>query len=114
MLKSKNETGIYRHKGQSGTFGKCKREYCGRICFADKTEAEIDEIAHKGAYAFNKAGRKGVQETKKNIQSAKDGIQRFKQQRAEKSINVRESARKNYNGWQFFSADADIIGNQNA
>ena len=55
---------------------------------ADKTEAEIDEIAHKGAYAFNKAGRKGVQETKKNIQSAKDGIQRFKQQRAEKSINV--------------------------
>ena len=58
---------------------------------ADKTEAEIDEIAHKGAYAFNKAGRKGVQETKKNIQSAKDGIQRFKQQRAEKSINVQRT-----------------------
>lgn len=81
---------------------------------ADKTEAEIDEIAHKGAYAFNKAGRKGVQETKKNIQSAKDGIQRFKQQRAEKINKRSESARKNYNGWQFFSADADIIGNQNA
>lgn len=58
---------------------------------ADKTEAGIDEIAHKGAYAFNKAGRKGVQETKKNIQSAKDGIQRFKQQRAEKSINVQRA-----------------------
>ena len=58
---------------------------------ADKTEAKIDEIAHKGAYAFNKAGRKGVQETKKNIQSAKDGIQRFKQQRAEKSINVQRA-----------------------
>lgn len=58
---------------------------------ADKTEAEIDEIAHKGAYAFNKAGRKGVQETKKNIQSAKDGTQRFKQQRAEKSINVQRA-----------------------
>lgn len=58
---------------------------------ADKTEAGIDEIAHKGAYAFNKAGRKGVQETKKNIQSAKDGIQRFKQQRAEKSINVQRT-----------------------
>ena len=58
---------------------------------ADKTEAEIDEIAHKGAYAFNKAGRKGVQETKKNIQSAKDGIQRFKHQRAEKSINVQRA-----------------------
>lgn len=58
---------------------------------ADKTEAGIDKIAHKGAYAFNKAGRKGVQETKKNIQSAKDGIQRFKQQRAEKSINVQRT-----------------------
>ena len=58
---------------------------------ADKTEAGIDEIAHKGAYAFNKAGRKGVQETKKNIQSAKDGIQRFIQQRAEKSINVQRA-----------------------
>ena len=58
---------------------------------ADKTEAGIDEIAHKGAYAFNKAGRKGVQETKKNIQSAKDGIQRFKQQRAEKSLNVQRA-----------------------
>ena len=58
---------------------------------ADKTEAGIDEIAHKGAYAFNKAGRKGVQETKKNIQSAKDGIQRFKQQRDEKSINVQRA-----------------------
>ena len=58
---------------------------------ADMTEAGIDEIAHKGAYAFNKAGRKGVQETKKNIQSAKDGIQRFKQQRAEKSINVQRT-----------------------
>ena len=40
---------------------------------ADKTEAGIDEIAHKGAYAFDKAGRKGVQETKQNIQSAKEG-----------------------------------------
>ena len=27
---------------------------------ADKTEAGIDEIAHKGAYSFDKAGRKGV------------------------------------------------------
>ena len=58
---------------------------------ADKTEAGIDEIAHKGAYAFDKAGRKGVQETKQNIQSAKAGIQRFKQQRAEKSINVQRT-----------------------
>ena len=58
---------------------------------ADKTEAGIDEIAHKGAYAFDKAGRKGVQETKQNIQSAKEGIQRFKQQRAEKAINAQRT-----------------------
>lgn len=57
----------------------------------DKTEAGIDEIAHKGAYAFDKAGRKGVQETKQNIQSAKEGIQRFKQQRAEKAINAQKT-----------------------
>lgn len=58
---------------------------------ADKTEAGIDEISHKGAYAFNKAGRKGVQETKQNIQSAKEGIQRFKQQRAEKAMNAQKT-----------------------
>ena len=58
---------------------------------ADKTEAGIDEIAHKGAYAFDKAGRKGVQETKQNIQSAKEGIQRFKQQRAEKAMNAQKT-----------------------
>ena len=58
---------------------------------ADKTETGIDEIAHKGAYSFDKAGRKGVQETKQNIQSAKEGIQRFKQQRAEKAMNAQKT-----------------------
>ena len=58
---------------------------------ADKTEAGIDEIAHKGAYSFDKAGRKGVQETKQNIQSTKEGIQRFKQQRAEKAMNAQKT-----------------------
>ena len=58
---------------------------------ADKTEAGIDELAHKGAYSFDKAGRKGVQETKQNIQSAKEGIQRFKQQRAEKAMNAQKT-----------------------
>ena len=58
---------------------------------ADKTEAGIDEIAHKGADSFDKAGRKGVQETKQNIQSAKEGIQRFKQQRAEKAMNAQKT-----------------------
>ena len=58
---------------------------------ADKTETGIDEIARKGVYAFDKAGRKGVQETKQNIQSAKEGIQRFKQQRAEKAMNAQKT-----------------------
>ena len=58
---------------------------------ADKTESGIDEIAHKGAYSFDKAGRKGVQETKQNIQSAKEGIQCFKQQRAEKAMNAQKT-----------------------
>ena len=58
---------------------------------ADKTEAGIDEIAHKGVYTFDKAGRKGVKETKQNIQSAKEGIQRFKQQRAEKAMNAQKT-----------------------
>lgn len=58
---------------------------------ADKTKAGIDEIAHKGVYTFDKAGRKGVKETKQNIQSAKEGIQRFKQQRAEKAMNAQKT-----------------------
>ena len=58
---------------------------------ADKTKAGIDEIAHKGVYTFDKAGRKGVKETKQNIQSAKEGIQRFKQQRAEKVMNAQKT-----------------------
>ena len=58
---------------------------------ADKTEAGIDEIEHKGMYTFDKAGRKGVKETKQNIQSAKEGIQRFKQQRAEKAMNAQKT-----------------------
>lgn len=58
---------------------------------SDKVQSGIDEIGHKGANVFDQAGRKGVQETKKNIQSAKDGIQRFKQQRAEKSMNAQRT-----------------------
>lgn len=53
---------------------------------ADKVQSGIDEISHDVVYAFDKTGRKGVRETKRNIQSAKDGFQRFKQQRAEQSL----------------------------
>lgn len=42
-------------------------------------------------YAFDKAGRKGLETTKENIRTAKDGIQRFKQQRAEQSLRKQAS-----------------------
>ena len=53
---------------------------------SDKLEVGIDEVVHDGAYVFDKAGRKGLETTKENIRYAKDGVQRFKQQRAEKSL----------------------------
>ena len=58
---------------------------------SDKLESGIDEVVHDGAYAFDKAGRKGVETTKENIRTAKDGIQRFKQQRAEQSLRKQAS-----------------------
>lgn len=58
---------------------------------SDKLESGIDEVFHDGAYAFDKAGRKGLETTKENIRTAKDGIQRFKQQRAEQSLRKQAS-----------------------
>ena len=58
---------------------------------SDKLESGIDEVVHDGAYAFDKVGRKGLETTKENIRTAKDGIQRFKQQRAEQSLRKQAS-----------------------
>ena len=58
---------------------------------SDKLESGIDEVVHDGAYAFDKAGQKGLETTKENIRTAKDGIQRFKQQRAEQSLRKQAS-----------------------
>lgn len=80
---------------------------------ADKTEAGIDEIAHKGAYALIKQGEKVFRKQRRISNLLKTAFNASNSR--EPKINKRsESARKNYNGWQFFSADADIIGNQNA
>jgi len=62
---------------------------------ADKVQSGVDEISHDAVYAFDKAGRKGVRETKRNIQSAKDGFQRFKQQRAEQSLRKQTAQNTN-------------------
>lgn len=45
---------------------------------SDKMESGIDEVVHDGAYVFDKAGRKGLEMTKENLRSVKDGIQHFK------------------------------------
>lgn len=58
---------------------------------SDKMESGIDEVVHDGAYVFDKAGRKCLETTKENLRSVKDGIQHFKQQRAEQSLRKQTS-----------------------
>lgn len=58
---------------------------------ADRFEGGIDRASHEAVYQFDKQGRKGVETTKQNISKAKDGIERFKEKRAENSIR-RQSA----------------------
>lgn len=58
---------------------------------SDRIEGGINRASHEAAYQFDKQGRKGVEATKQNISKAKDGIQRFKEKRAENSIR-RQSA----------------------
>jgi len=53
---------------------------------ADKYEYAVDRMAHEGVYQLDKQGRKGLEATKDNIQKSKDGIQRFKEKRAEQSM----------------------------
>ena len=58
----------------------------------EKIERGVDEITHDGAYLFDKEGRKGLKATKENYYKAKDGIQRFKQQRAERTLRKQSSS----------------------
>ncbi len=62
---------------------------------SEKFEGGADEIIHDGAYAFDKAGRKSVKITKDNIRSVNDGVQRFKRQRAERSLRKQASQNTN-------------------
>jgi len=55
---------------------------------SDKFERGIDATVHEGIYQFDKAGRKGVETTKDNIHKAKDGIDRFKEKRAKKALEM--------------------------
>lgn len=65
---------------------------------ADRYEGGVDRVTHEAAHQFDKQGRKGVEATKENYRKAKDGIQRFKEKRAEQTLNrqrteVQQSAR---------------------
>ena len=62
---------------------------------SEKLEGGTDEIVHDGGYAFDKAGRKSVKTTKENIRSVNDGVQRFKRQRAERSLRKQASQNTN-------------------
>ncbi len=53
---------------------------------SDKVERGVDVAVHEGVHQFDKAGRKGLETTKDNIHKAKDGIQKFKDKRAAKSM----------------------------
>lgn len=54
---------------------------------ADRYEGGVDRVAYEAARRFDKQGRKGVEATKENYHKAKDGIQRFKEKRAEQTLN---------------------------
>lgn len=54
---------------------------------ADRIESAADTVIHEGANQADKVGRWGVRETRKNYYTAKDGLENFKNKRAEKQLN---------------------------
>ena len=64
---------------------------------SDRVEGGVDRITHEAAHQFDKQGRKGLEETKRNVSKAKDGVQRFREKRAAESMKrqtVRASGNK--------------------
>lgn len=59
---------------------------------ADRYEGGVDRITHEAAHQFDKQGRKGVEATKENVRKAKDGIQQFKEKRAEQAMTRQRTA----------------------
>ena len=63
----------------------------------DRVEGGVDRITHEVAHQFDKQGRKGLEETKRNVSKAKDGVQKFREKRAAelmKRQTVRTSGNK--------------------
>lgn len=64
---------------------------------SDRVEGGVDRITHEAAHQFDKQGRKGLEETKRNVSKAKDGVQKFREKRAAESMKrqtVRTSGNK--------------------
>ena len=64
---------------------------------SDRVEGGVDRITHEASHQFDKQGRKGLEETKRNVSKAKDGVQRFREKRAAESMKrqtVRTSGNK--------------------
>lgn len=45
---------------------------------SDRIEGGVDRMTHEAAHQFDKQGRKGLAETKRNVFKAKDSIRQFK------------------------------------
>lgn len=63
---------------------------------SDRIEGGVDRMTHEAAHQFDKQGRKGLAETKRNVSKAKDGIRQFKEKRAAESLK-RQSVRASGN-----------------
>ena len=62
-----------------------------------RIEGGVDRMTHEAAHQFDKQGRKGLAETKRNVSKAKDSIRQFKKKRAAESLKrqfVRASGNK--------------------
>ena len=64
---------------------------------SDRVEGGVDRITHEAAHQFDKQGRKGLEETKRNVSKAREGVQKFREKRAAESMKrqtVRTSGNK--------------------
>ena len=64
---------------------------------SDRVEGGVDRITHEAAHQFDKQGRKGLEETKRNVSKARDGVQKFREKRTAESMKrqtVRTSGNK--------------------
>lgn len=60
---------------------------------ADRVSHTGERVATEGAYQFDKQGQKGVRTTKENIVKAKDKAADFKQKRAAKAAEQKQTQR---------------------